>query len=136
MNRRELLEHFLWWIVSNEYDNVIHDDDFREEIIREYFEMNPDSMNDQAVSVPAKNKPDRAARAAARRSQRTDWEDFVERCGEALLEIEDLPDKCNAKDSWYEKVESMRDWAEENEHVTQTMKESLTNILEGALKWA
>mgnify|MGYP001559998341 CR=1 FL=1 len=64
-----------------------------------------------------------------------DHDEFIRACDVALTDITDLPDRCNAAESWEEKVEGMRSWAEENEHVTDAMWSALEAISEGAAKW-
>ena len=66
------------------------------------------------------------------------WQPFVEGCDECLDDLVLIPYFARAQvfaDSVREKVEGMRDWAEEHEHVTETMEVALANMQEGVNNW-
>lgn len=65
-----------------------------------------------------------------------DWDEFVERCSETLERCEELPERArDFGDSCAEKVEGMREWAAEHQHVTEKMEEALDNIRAGVGRW-
>lgn len=64
-----------------------------------------------------------------------EWAEFYDECLDLLDDIEDLPDECEAKDSWKEKVEGMGDWAKDNGKATDRMVEAMRNIQRGVSRW-
>jgi uncharacterized coiled-coil DUF342 family protein len=65
-----------------------------------------------------------------------EWQDFAEMCEATLAVIDELPDRAeDFRESASETVQSMKEWAEEHEHVTDKMVTALENIDEGASKW-
>ena len=65
-----------------------------------------------------------------------DWKQFIRQAEDLLSEIEGIPEKgADFAASVRLKVEGMKDWAEENSHVTEKMETSLENIREGVAKW-
>jgi len=64
-----------------------------------------------------------------------DWETFVDSCEDALTDIEQVSDRCDAKESWEEKVTGMQEWARDNEHVTERMTDALDRIVSGVSRW-
>ena len=63
------------------------------------------------------------------------WEDFVAESADLIERIEDLPDACDAAESWAEKIESMKAWAKDNEHVTDKMETAFDAIESGVARW-
>ena len=65
-----------------------------------------------------------------------DWEAFVESAQEALDAAEDIPRSgVHFRDSVQQKIEDMKDWAEENERVTEVMWTALENMRNGIERW-
>jgi hypothetical protein len=66
----------------------------------------------------------------------TDWEDAIELCKELLAELADLPVRAeNFVASVEEKILSIMEWIEENEHVTDKQLQAIRNMMSGAIKW-
>jgi hypothetical protein len=65
-----------------------------------------------------------------------EMEDGLDLCDEILELIEELPDAASDfGESIKDKVESMREWIEENETVTPKMYTALENMKAGCAKW-
>ena len=65
-----------------------------------------------------------------------DWEEALELCEEIEDLLGDLPERAeDFAQSVGEKVDSMREWIEENEHVTEKMVDALENMKEGSERW-
>lgn len=66
----------------------------------------------------------------------SDWEAAIELCEEILAELADLPDRAaDFSEGVEERVTSIQEWIEDNQHVTSNMEEALQNIMSGVLKW-
>lgn len=66
----------------------------------------------------------------------SDPQEAIEFCKELLSDLEDLPERAEEfVDSVTEKVTSMMEWIEENEHVTDKMQDSLRNMRRGCDRW-
>lgn len=64
------------------------------------------------------------------------WEEFVEECDRVLDRIDDLPERAeDFADGVREKIEGMRSWSTENEHVTEAMSDAVENIDGGVGRW-
>ena len=65
-----------------------------------------------------------------------DWQDFVSDCDSLIRMCEDVPERgADFASSVQERVEGMRQWAEENRHVTEKMEAALTRMTDGVAKW-
>lgn len=63
-------------------------------------------------------------------------EEAIEQCDNILELIEELPDRAeDFGDSIRTKVESMREWIVEHDHVTEAQQQSLDNMENGVLRW-
>lgn len=61
---------------------------------------------------------------------------FLRRCTDALDLLDELPEAAEEfAGSCREKIESMRDWADENDYVTAPMVKALRNMVRGAERW-
>tara|TARA_Y100000034_G_scaffold124907_1_gene173707 strand:- start:130 stop:537 length:408 start_codon:yes stop_codon:yes gene_type:complete len=130
--RKEILLSFVKYIVDSDCQGMLIDSEISEELIDEWLEKNPIKKTPK----PAFRPKGRAAPPMRRRESESNWERFLEDCDDALSEIRELPDRCNARDGWHDHVSSMREWAEQNNHVTDPMIESLDRILAGVSKWS
>lgn len=64
------------------------------------------------------------------------WEDFVEQCEQVLLDVDDIPERGESfAEAVREKIESMKEWAEEHEAVTEKMVKALEGMAGGVAKW-
>lgn len=64
------------------------------------------------------------------------WADALTEIGDIMDQIDDLPDQ--AQDfggSVRETLQSIYDWIEENEHVTEAQEEAVDNISNGVSRW-
>ena len=69
---------------------------------------------------------------------RCDYEDFINECQECLDFIDEnkFPEKAEEYiANITEKVRGMKEWADENNHATEKMADSLTRIRESVSKW-
>ncbi len=64
-----------------------------------------------------------------------DITEFLDICEALLLRIDDLPDRCQAKDRWEELVRDIQDWSEERQHVTQRQRDAIDKISAAVGKW-
>lgn len=65
-----------------------------------------------------------------------DWEEAKELCEEILAELADLPERAEDFSAGVEeRVLSIMEWIEENEHVTEKQIQALKNMREGIDKW-
>jgi methyl-accepting chemotaxis protein len=65
-----------------------------------------------------------------------DWKGFVKDANDLIEETEQVPPAGAAfAESVTEKIEGMRDWSKENEHVTEKMENALSNMRRGVEKW-
>lgn len=63
-------------------------------------------------------------------------DEAVEQCDNILELIEELPERAEEfGDSVREKVESMKAWIVEHDHVTEAQQQSLTNMESAVLRW-
>jgi len=146
MTRTEMLKSFVDHVAGQDACALPVDEEILDELIEEWLEAHPEvgtvtgRMRTSKPNQANKPKPrwggGKAAAPRKKKASDSPWKAFIEACTEALDDIEDLPDKLNDRGSWYEKVDSMRTWSEEHEHVTETMTESLDRILEGVSKWS
>lgn len=66
----------------------------------------------------------------------SDWEGALELCKELIAELADLPERAeDFVESVEEKVLSIQEWIEENEHVTPKQLEALRNMRTGVHRW-
>ena len=65
-----------------------------------------------------------------------DVEDFLELCNEAIRDCERVPERgADFAGSVQDKIESMMDYAEEHDHVTERMADALENMHTAIRKW-
>ena len=65
-----------------------------------------------------------------------DWEDALELCEEIEELLDELPDRAEEfATSVGEKVADMREWIEDNEHVTPKQLDALENMKAGCENW-
>lgn len=65
-----------------------------------------------------------------------DFGEALDFCDELLTDLDELPERAeDFRDSVREKVESIRDWVEEHETITERQAEALRNIRAGVDKW-
>lgn len=66
-----------------------------------------------------------------------EWEVFVEESDSLLELLEEIEDHAPTDfvEGIREKTQNMKEWVEENEHVTQKMKASVGNMQAGAGRW-
>lgn len=66
----------------------------------------------------------------------SDPQEAVKFCNELLADLEDLLERAEEfVDSVTEKVTSMMEWIEENNHITDKMQDSLRNMRRGCDRW-
>jgi DNA polymerase III epsilon subunit-like protein len=98
--------------------------------------------------ICTRSDPPRAAKAEPPpRSRRTrpkpedeelpeDVQDFITDCTNLIARCEDLPERAeDFANSVATKCEEMREWAEENRHVTEKMQDALDNMAGGVARW-
>lgn len=65
-----------------------------------------------------------------------DWEDCIGDIDEALSNLSGLPEAAaDFAASVEEKLTSIREWVEDNEHVTEAQEDAVDNMAAGIRKW-
>lgn len=91
-------------------------------------------MRVQKSAAVAGSKGDKPQRDKS--ADDTEWQARLDQCQELLDMLDDLPDRAaDFAESVREKTQSIAEWIEENEHVTQAQCEALNNMESGAERW-
>lgn len=147
MTVRDLLTEYTRWMRDNRLNpNNMMPEDFRAAANRFMDERGgkspvtpPPTTGRQTYLAGTRNpykkkpfgtRPPRAPRARTKESQ-----DFVLECERTIESAQDLPSECDARFSWINQLNNMRDWAHTNGHVTEKMKKALENIADGVQRW-
>tara|TARA_Y100000310_G_scaffold255971_1_gene263657 strand:- start:841 stop:1227 length:387 start_codon:yes stop_codon:yes gene_type:complete len=124
---RALLIKFCTFLLEDGNWQLASDEDLHEELVDEFLEKQPAPVPKTSKALPPGVKPKSNGSEA--------WAVFHDECTDVLSDIEELPDKCSARDGWYEQVYGMQTWADEHKHVTDNMKDALESIANGVAKW-
>lgn len=63
-------------------------------------------------------------------------QEFIEKCEQALLDATEVPEAGEEfAASVSDKIERMKKWAEERNHVTEKQQEALENMCGGIARW-